>query len=78
MTLPTRPTLYALAAATLATERGRGALGSVLITLGSELLPHCQPDPARDARIRDRVMDEIRNLGHRHDPSRNGHQHPPL
>ena len=76
MTTSARFAALALAVAALGTERGRGCLGSVLITLGSELLPREPPGPAREQRIRDRVMAEIRN----HPPaaSRNGHKGPAL
>lgn len=68
----TRLAALALATAALATERGRGALGSVLITLGSELLPHEPLDPARERRIRDRVVAELGQM-HQTPASRNGH-----
>lgn len=59
MSTTTRFSLLAIAAATLGTARGRGALGSVLITLGSELLPPVGPDPERDDRIAARVADRL-------------------
>lgn len=63
MTLPTRLAALALAAATFGTERGRGCLGSVLIT--------------RDKRITERIMAELGRLTTT-PASRNGHSRPPL
>lgn len=77
MTLPSRLAALALAAATFGTERGRGCLGSVLITLGSELLPHEPHDPTRDKRITERIMAELGRLTTT-PASRNGHTRPPL
>lgn len=59
MNATTRLSLLAIAAATLGTTRGRAALGSVLITLGSELLPPVDHDPERDDRIAARVADRL-------------------
>lgn len=59
MTTTTRLAALALAAAALGTTRGRTALGSVLITLGSELLPPVDHDPERDDRIAARVADRL-------------------
>lgn len=75
MRTTTRVAALALAAAVLGTERGRGALGSVLISLGASLIPEAPLDPARDARIRGAVMAGV--CGHQPD-RRNGHHRPPL
>lgn len=79
MTLPTRLAALALAAATFGTERGRGCLGSVLITLGSELLPHEPHDPAREHRITERIVAELARMAPTtYGRNGNGHRPPPL
>lgn len=77
MTVIARLVALALATVALSTERGRGAIGSILITIGSELLPHDLPDPPRDQRIRERVMAELRSYANPYHGT-NGHKPPPL
>lgn len=73
MTTTTRLAALTLAAAALGTERGRSALGSMLIALGSELLPPSPHDKARDQRIRDKAMAELQAHATPPSASRNGH-----
>lgn len=77
MTTTTRLSLLAITAAALGTTRGRAALGSVLITLGSELLPPVDHDPERDDRIAARVADQILRSPIPARYTTNGHR-PPL
>lgn len=79
MTLPTRLALYALAAAILATERGRSILGSTLVHIGSEMMPPVHPDPAREHRITERIVAELARMAPTtYGRNGNGHRPPPL
>lgn len=79
MTTPARLALYALAAVTLATERGRSILGSTLVHIGSEMMPPIHPDPARESHITERIMAEIARMAPTtYGRNGNGHRPPPL
>lgn len=79
MTTPARLALYALAAVTLATERGRSILGSTLVHIGSELMPPIHPDPAREHRITERIVAELARMAPTtYGRNGNGHRPPPL